>query len=132
MDSKLSNLPALYSRAGLWRIVSRLEMFRLEMLKLEMLRLEMLRLETSSWEMLRLAEWNGPSRPPYEPVNYGWSCKDVVLSSMDIIDSSTLRVYNIHVSSNNSSCIAMCICFPSAISTPCTVSSCDISVDLTL
>ena len=73
--------------AGLWRIISRLkigngkaqignvqignvEMFRLENVEMfrlenvEMLRLEMLRLETSSWEMPRLAERNGPPWPP--------------------------------------------------------------------
>ena len=33
------------------------------MLELEMFRLEMLRLGTRSWEMLRLAEWNGPPQP---------------------------------------------------------------------
>ena len=66
MDGKLHTL-----RVGLWCIISRLEMFKLvilkelEMLKLEMFRLEMLRLETSSWEMLRLEEWNGPPQPPY-------------------------------------------------------------------
>ena len=52
------------SRFDLEMEMVRLEMVRLEMLRLEIVRLEMLRLETSSWEMLTLAEWNGPSQPP--------------------------------------------------------------------
>ena len=41
--------------------IQALEMYvqALEILKLEMFRLEMFRLGTTSWEILRLAEWNG-------------------------------------------------------------------------
>ena len=39
--------------------VQALEILKLEMFRLEMFRLEMFRLGTTSWEILRLAEWNG-------------------------------------------------------------------------